>query len=88
MPLFPMLQIVRMIQLHPPILCYPAEERLRPWVKYMIDLGVKDVPELIQKRPSLLGLKVDENLRKIVRFLLESDNRTLGEVLELIETSI
>ena len=66
-----LLQICYIIKQHPPILCYDVETHLRPWIEYMIGLGVEDVGGLILNRPSVVGLKVTESLQKIVRYLTE-----------------
>eukprot|EP00884_Botryococcus_braunii_P001199 jgi/Botrbrau1/1107/Bobra.0162s0008.1 len=80
-------QILRVITVHPPVLCYDAETRLAPVFDYLSSLGIRDTARLIAQRPSLLGLDSDNNLRRVVGYLQET-GQTPEQIQEMLEKSI
>lgn len=71
----------------PCLLGYSPEDRIRPVLEYLSEVGVNHPAQTIAKRPSLLGLDVDQNLKKIVGYLKENAY-DMERIVEFLETSI
>lgn len=79
--------VVRVITMHPPILCYDIKERIEPLVTYLKGVGLSDPIKSLVQRPSLFGLEADGNLDKIVSFLKENDYSEEA-IIGILENSI
>ena len=78
---------LQMISKMPCLLAYSLNERIRPVLEYLSDVGIQNPEQVIAQRPSLLGLDVDQNLKKIVGYLKANDY-SMDQIVEWLETSI
>ncbi|GMH44454.1 hypothetical protein BSKO_12406 [Bryopsis sp. KO-2023] len=77
-------EVVRLITMYPPILCYSIEEQIEPLLTYLKGVGLKEPIKILVQRPSLLGLKVTPFLEKVVEYVKEHDfsEEAMANVLE------
>ena len=77
----------QVVSRHPPVLSYSVDDRLKPFMAFLAEIGVPDPVHTVLQRPSLLGLDADKNLRSIVGYLQTHDH-TIESICHLLETSI
>lgn len=73
--------------MHPPVLSYNVEARLKPLVSYLESIGVENPMKALAHRPSLFGLEVGANLKKIVDYL-QANDYSREQIVEMLESSI
>lgn len=78
---------MQVISRHPPVLSYSVEDRLKPFMLFLAEIGVPDPVYTVLQRPSLLGLDADKNLRAIVGYLQNNDH-SIEAICHMLETSI
>ena len=72
---------------YPPVLVYDIEERVKPVVDFLKNLGCDDPITVIAERPSLLGLDATSSLPRIVDYLRRNDYSE-DQILEMIAKTI
>lgn len=78
---------VQVVSRHPPVLSYSVQDRLKPFMNFLAEIGVPDPVHTVLQRPSLLGLDADKNLRSIVGYLQANDH-SIEDICHMLETSI
>lgn len=78
---------MQVIKLHPPVLSYNVEARLKPLLSYLDSIGMENPMNVLADRPSLFGLDVDKNLKKIVDYLQNNDF-SQEQIVEMLADSI
>jgi len=68
---------------HPNVLAYNVEDRLKPAIDYLVEIGVEDVAQVIAKRPSLLGLDPENQLRRMVGYF-QANDFSQEEIIDMI----
>lgn len=82
-----MVSAIQVIRMHPPILCYDAEKRIKPLITCLQDAGVSSPVEALVNRPSLFGLDAEEGLSRIIDYL-KANEFPQDVIVHLLETSI
>lgn len=79
--------LMQVISRHPPVLSYSVEDRLKPFMSFLSEIGVPDPVHTVLQRPSLLGLDADKNLRAIIGYLQNNDY-SIEAICHMLETTI
>ena len=72
---------------HPPVLSYSVDNRLKPFMLYLKEIGIAEPAKTVLQRPTLLGLDADKNLRSIVGYLQENGH-SVEEICHMLQTTI